>query len=399
MTKDIGIPTIHDVSYLNQPLLAMLKDANSFRGLHETVLRTRRRIRSEERVSLSFDENNGFPEYFKMWTQTVRILRELMVLQLIERQEIPNQPPDNMNKLEEVLNIRFQLTKLGSDLAVKIDKQSDDLGDALLDIIRKRHPAFERFVNMLQSNDMIRFPEMSVPRKEPGVQFMVSRFVESFSKEIVKIMDMNEYGNAKLTTEKVLSHLKTYLGENFINSKDLNRTQIAALVHKLNQGIKVLLLKKLDLDLGVPSLDVSINWSRQFQIGNFARGLQQKPGFVTYSTARVIFQNHMSVHRRTKEIVRDIVISDIPVFFQKLKTPGSPWASIYPLRAEVCFKNRINDGVFDDIIRDIYFQRLAVPYKISLESDLWATPPPSTRPLLLYEQQRRNIISVFAVKE
>ncbi len=202
-----------------------------------------------------------------------------------------------------------------------------------------------------------------------------------------------------MTIEEVLSHLIIYLGDKFIDAKDLNRTQIAALVHKLNQGIKVLLLKKLDLDLGVPSLEVAILWSRQLKIANFARGLQQKPGLVTYSTAKVIFQNHMSIYRRTKEMVRDIVISDIPVLFQKLKTLGSPWASMYPLRAEVCFKNRINDEVFDDIIRDIYFQKLAVPYKISLESDLWATPPPSTRPLLLYEQQRRNIISVFAVKE
>jgi len=97
-------------------------------------------------------------------------------------------------------------------------------------------------------------------------------------------------------------------------------------------------------------------------------------------------------------MVKDLVVEDIPVYFQKLKTPGSPWASIYPLRAELCFKSRINDEIFDEIIRDIFFQRISVPYKISLESDLWATPPPSIRPLLLYEHQRRNIISVYNVK-
>jgi len=396
--KEAGIPTVHDISYLNEPLLAIWKGNNSFKELHETVLRTKRRIRNEERVSPSFDENNGFPDYFQMWAQTAKILRELMVLQLVEHHDIPNQPPSDPNKLGEAFSVSFQPTTLGNDLAARIDARSADSDDILLDIMRKRHPAFARFVNVLQASDVIYFPEIGVPQKESEAQFTVSGFVESVSQTIVEMLDANECERTKLTTQEVSSHLTTYLGDDYVDSKNLDRKQVAALVKKINQGTKVLLLTKLALDLGVPSLEVLTNWSRQLRIANFARGLLQKPGLTVYSTSTVNFDNHTFVRRRTKEMVKDLVVEDIPVYFQKLKTPGSPWASIYPLRAELCFKSRINDEIFDEIIRDIFYQRISVPYKISLESDLWATPPPSIRPLLLYEHQRRNIISVYNVK-
>ena len=60
MIKATGVPTIFDISYLNQPLLAISKGTNSFKGLHETVLRTRRRIRNEERVNPSFDDATSY---------------------------------------------------------------------------------------------------------------------------------------------------------------------------------------------------------------------------------------------------------------------------------------------------------------------------------------------------
>jgi len=395
--KEAGIPTVHDISYLNEPLLAIWKGNNSFKELHETVLRTKRRIRNQERVSPSFDENNGFPDYFQMWAQTAKILRELMVLQLVEHHDIPNQPPSDPNKLGEAFSVSFQPTTLGNDLAARIDARSADSDDILLDIMRKRHPAFARFVNVLQASDVIYFPEIGVPQKESEAQFTVSGFVESVSQTIVEMLDANECERTKLTTQEVSSHLTTYLGDDYVDSKNLDRKQVAALVKKINQGTKVLLLTKLALDLGVPSLEVLTNWSRQLRIANFARGLLQKPGLTVYSTSTVNFDNHTFVRRRTKEMVKDLVVEDIPVYFQKLKTPGSPWASIYPLRADLCFKSRINDEIFDEIIRDIFFQRISVPYKISLESDLWTTPPPSVRPLLLYERQRRNIISIYDV--
>lgn len=396
--KEAGIPTIHDISYLKDPLLAIWKGDNSFKKLHETVLRTKRRIRNEERVSPSFDENEKFPDYFKMWAQTAKILRELMVLQLVEHSDTPSQPPSEQEKLVDAFSVNFQLSPLGSDLAARIDAKSADSDDILLDIMRKRHPAFARFISMLQASDVIYFPEIGVPQEESEAQFTVSGFVESVSQTIVEMLDANECERTKLTTQEVSSHLTTYLGDDYVDSKNLDRKQVAALVKKINQGTKVLLLTKLALNLGVPSLEVLINWSRQLRIANFARGLLQKPGLTVYSTSTVNFDNHTFVRRRTKEMVKDLVVEDIPVYFQKLKTPGSPWASIYPLRAELCFKSRINDEIFDEIIRDIFFQRISVPYKISLESDLWATPPPSIRPLLLYEHQRRNIISVYNVK-
>lgn len=393
--KEAGIPTIHDISYLNELLLAIWKGDNSFKKLHETVLGTRRRIRNEERVSPSFDENNGSPDYFRMWAQTAKILRELMVLQIVEHHNIPNQPPSDLKKLGEAFSVSFQPTTSGNDLAARIDTKSADSDDTLLDIMRKRHPAFARFISVLQASDVIYFPEIGVPQKEPEAQFMVSGFVESASRRITEMLDACECERTKLTTQEVSSHLTIYLGNDYVNSKNLDRKRIAALVKRINQGTKVLLLTKLALDLGVPSLEVLINWSRQLRIANFARGLLEKPGLTVYSTSTVNFDNHLFVRRRTKEMVQDLVITDIPVYFQKLKTPGSPWASIYPIRAELCFKNRINDKIFDEIIRGIFFQKVSVPYKISLESDLWATPPPSTRPLLLYESQRRNIISVY----
>ena len=62
--KQAGIPTIHDISYLKDPLLAMWKGDNSFKKLHETLLRTKGRIRNEERVSPSYDENEELSDYF-----------------------------------------------------------------------------------------------------------------------------------------------------------------------------------------------------------------------------------------------------------------------------------------------------------------------------------------------
>lgn len=398
INREAGIPTIHDISYLTEVLLAIQKGDNSFKKLHEIVLSTKRRIRNEERVSSSFVESNGYSDYFQMWNQTAKILKELIVLDVVEPHDIPNRPPDDPKKLAEAFNIIFQYTTLGHELAAKIDVKSADLNDVLFDLMRIRHPIFTKFVNILQSNDVFYFPEIGVPPEEAYSEFLVSGFMESVSQKISELLDSHGCEHTKVTPQELSNHLITYLADTYVNVNNLDRKQIATLVKKINQGIKVLLLAKLSLDIGVPSLEVIVNWSRQLCIANFARGLLEKPGLTVYSTSAVSFDNLLSVQRRSKDMVKDLVIRDLPIYFQKLKTPGSPWASIYPIRAELCFKNRINDEVFDEIIRDIYYQRISVPYKVSLEGDLWATPPPSTRPLLLYERQKRNIISVYNVR-
>lgn len=395
------IPTIHKIAYLVDILKTIANSRNSFDDITRTVAESRRTIELRDRVAPSLrdgysDSIERNPSY--MWNQSAKILRELMRLALVKERPLKYSffPGD---KAAEALARHevYELTEDGLDMARLAQTHYDTAIDKTLELMYRAHPKFRQFIETLQKNEVLFFPELTAEMIK-GVPIQPKQYVEHVCKlaaEEVQEKHGTEFG---MSDEDVASTLQSYVLARMRSTRSPSSSLASFVLKAVNRGIKSILLAKNGLKVDIPSFEVMTNWVKQLRICNFARGLPDLRGLTLYSTAYVSADGELIVKRRSKELVLDSVLDDIPRFFYQFKTKGSPWASIYPIRAAVCFKNRINDEVFDDIIRDMFYKRVTVDYKFALETDLWSVPDRSTKPLTLDGERRRNIISIYEWK-
>lgn len=395
------IPTIHSIMYLMDILKGMARGECSFEEIRRKVAMARLNIELRERVAPSIrqqylDEKSKEPSY--MWNQSVKNMRELMQLGLVNERPLKygftsGDKADN----EQARLEKYELTEDGRYLARLAESDYNRAVNHILDLMYKVHPRFRAFIEILQNNEVLLFPELTAKMVE-GVPIH-SREYLSFVCKVASELIQQRYGsNFYMSESETASNLEGYVIAKLRSTKSSRGTFASFAIKSVNRGIKNLILIYLGLKVDIPSFEVMTNWCKQFRICNFARGLPDMHGLTLYSTAYVKANGKLIIKRRSKESVLDSVVGDIPRFFYQFKTKGSPWASIYPIRAAVCFKNRIDDEVFDEIIGDIFDKRVSVNYKLALETDLWALPPRSTRPLILDGDKKRNIVSIYEWK-
>jgi hypothetical protein len=392
------IPTIHNIVYLIDILKAIANDRDSFEEIRRTVAESRRTIESKERVAHSMgekylDAKDSDPSY--MWNQSAKNLHELMQLGLVKERPLKYSfSSGDKVTAEPARRETYELTEDGWHIARLAESHYDMTIYNVLELMYKAHPKLRAFIDILQKNEVLFFPELTVETIE-GVPIQPKEYIE-YVCTLAAEQVQKRYGTEFDISEKdVASNLENYVLAR-MQSTRAPRGSLASFVLKaVNRGTKSLILAKKGLKVDIPSFEVMTNWVKQLRICNFARGLPDMRGLTLYLTAYIKTDGELVVKRRTKEQVLYSVLEDIPKFFYQFKTKGSPWASIYPIRAAVCFKNRIDDEVFDEIIRDIFYKRVSIDYKLALETDLWSAPFRSTKPLTLNGEKKRNIISVY----
>jgi len=393
------IPTIHNMVYLIDVLKAMGCGKCSFEEIRQTVVNSRRRIELRERAGFSLGERylgSKERELSYMWNQSAKNLRELMQLELVKERPLKySLPTGERASAETARRERYELTEEGLRLVRLAESNLDIALDKFLDLMYKLHLRLRAFITATQKNEVLLFPEMTMEmNKEVSIE------PKDYVKHICKAAGelLKDTIGSELNIQEKTSYLEGYVLAR-LRSSHIGKSKLAGVVIKsVNRGIKNLLLGELKLDIDIPTFEVLTNWCKQFRICNFARGLPDMPGLTLYSTANVETNETLVVKRRTKEIVLYSVIEDLPRFFRRFKTRGSPWASIYPIRAAVCFKNRIDDRVFDEIISDIVNNRVDIDYKLALDAATWAAPSRSTKPVLVNRRGKINIISIYEWK-
>jgi hypothetical protein len=393
------IPTIHSIFYLIDILKAMGRGECSFEEIQSSVKNSRKKIESSERGGFSLGKRNlsvKEKELSYMWNQSAKNLRELMQLELVKERPLKySVPSGERDVVETYRRERYELTEEGLRLARVAKSDLDIALDEILGLMYKLHPRFRAFVTAMQKNEVFLFPEITAEMvKRPSIG--TKEYVEYVCRTAGELLKNTR--SLESSVQEMVSYLEGYVMARLKSSRIGKGKLEDVVIKSMNRGIKNLLFKELRLDIDIPSFEVLTNWCKQFRICNFARGLPDMPGLTLYSTANVETNETIIITRRTKEMVLSSVIEDTPKFFFKFKTRGSPWTSIYPIRAAVCFKNRIDDEVFDDIISDIVNKGVDIDYKLAVDAAIWATPSRSTRPVLVNGRGKVSIISIYEWK-
>ena len=392
------IPTIHNIAYLVDILKTIANSQNSFEDIMRTVAESRRTIELRDRVAPPM--HNAFSDSIEMrpsymWNQSAKNLRELMQLGLVKRGPLKFSFPLRDKTTEPIARREaYELTEDGWETARLAQTHYEAAVDKILELMYRAHPKFRQFIEISQKSEVLFFPELTVDMIK-GIPVQTKQYVELVCKLAAEEVQEKRGTEVGMFDEDIASTLRSYVFARMRSTRSPSSSLPSFVLKAVNRGIKSILLAKNGLKVDIPSFEVMTNWAKQLRICNFARGLPDLRGLTLYSTAHVSADGELIVKRHTKELVLDSVLDDIPRFFYRFKTKGSPWASIYPIRAAICFKNRINDEVFDDIIRDMFYKRVTVDYKFALETDLWSVPDRSTKPLTLDGEKKRNIISIY----
>lgn len=393
------IPTIHSIVYLIDVLKTMGGGKCSFEEIRRTVVASRRRIELRERAGFSLGErylSGKERELSYMWNQSAKNLRELMQLELVKERPLKySLPVGESASVEMARRERYELTEEGLRLARAAESGLDITLDKILGLMYKLHPRLRAFITAMQKNEVLLFPEMTAEMVK-RVSIEPKEYVKSVCRMVGELLK-NTISSESNIQEKV-SYLEGYVLARLKSSRIGKGKLEGVVIKSTNRGIKNLLLGELELDIDIPSFEVLTNWCKQFRICNFARRLPDMLGLTLYSTANVETNETLIIKRLTKEMVLSSVIEEIPRFFYRFKKRGSPWMSIYPVRAAVCFRNRINDEVFDEIISDIVNKRVDVDYKLALDTAIWAAPSRSTKPVLVNGRGKVSIISIYEWK-
>lgn len=390
------IPTIHNITYLIDVLKAMGSGKCSFEAIRRTVADSRRRIELRERVGFSLSEKrlgDREKELSYMWNQSAKNMRELMLLGLVRGQPLKYTISTRERASIEVdQRQRYELTEEGLRLASLAESDPYETFDEILNLMYMLHPRLRAFIAVIQKNEVLFLPEIK-GEKTQEVAAEPNEYIKHTCRRAGELLK-GAVGSEFKIQEGVM-YLEGYVLARLRSSR-IGKGKLAGVVVKsVNRGIKNLVLGELKLVMDIPSFEVLTNWCKQFRICNFTRGLPDMPGLTLYSTASVEANGTLVIERRAKERVLSSIVEDIPTFFYKFKRKGSPFTSIYPIRAAICFKYRINDEVFDEIVSDIVSKRVDINFKLALETDIWAVPPRSTKPVVLNGGVKRNIISIY----
>lgn len=401
MLRDVKtIPTIHNINYLFDILEALHMSKCTFEEIRKVVKNSRRDIELD-RVAFSLSEkylSEKEKQASYMWNQSAKNLRELMILGLVKEKRLKYSITiTERENVELYKREKFELTEDGMSIAGLVENNFDKVVDTVLEKMYFTHRKLRDFIQVMKQNEFILFPEISTElvknaTKNPKEYI---NFISNIAGEIINtdVKVLNKH-----SVKDVISYLEGYISSR-LRSNRIVTGQVAGIALKsVNRGIKNVMFDELGMKIDIPSFEVMLNWCKQFRICNYARNIPNMNGLIVYMTASITSNEELDIKHRNKELVLNQVLEEIPRLFFKFKTTGSPWASVYPIRSAICFNNRIDDETFDEIITDIVNRDINVNYKLALETDVWASPPRSTRPLMINRKERKDIISIYDLK-
>ncbi len=166
LTEIKTIPTIDNIIYLVDILQSMASGRNSFREIRRKVAESRRNIELTGRVGHSLGERALSDRESKlsyMWNQSAKNLRKLMQLGLVKKQPLKySLHLGDRTGVNTAQREKYELTENGIYLAKLAELDLLEAMDKILELMYKVHSKFRDFINAVQKNGFLFFPELKV---------------------------------------------------------------------------------------------------------------------------------------------------------------------------------------------------------------------------------------------
>jgi len=322
---------------------------------------------------------------YSMWTNARDSLDELMRLGLVQKRSLPRR----RNLVDAHRQMRYRLTDEGRALNEYVGR-GRELADALFQRLYFAHPYLQQFLSVLAKQDIL-IPEFNL--KTMG-------YVEGESKNLLGqvaaevVAKISELGLVRPDANDLENRLREYFKAKVTEKKGhINALQ---LVDYVNSGVQSALLPYYGLSMDHLSFDHLIGWGEELFFCNSSRHVPRIRGRVIYATSDLLEEpdGRVSLVRHGRGEFEGKVVEAIDQQFNRLKGT-SPFVPIHTVRAAVCYQLKINDPLFDDVLRDIHLLRIQFSNHLSLDGGLPRDLPPGVKPLTI-DNRRYFIMSIFS---
>lgn len=321
---------------------------------------------------------------YSMWTNARDALGELMRLGLIEKRSLPRK----RNLVDAHRGIKYTLTDDGKAIAQQMGP-GPQLADTLFQRLYSTHPYLRQFLSVLTNQDVL-IPEFNL--KTMGyAEGETAKILSQVATEVVA-----RIAEAKLTCPDAgdfESRLRNHLKEKIATKgKEIS---VLHLVDYVNSGIQAVLLPHYGMTIDHLSFDHLVSWGEELFFCNSSRHVPHIRGRIIYLTSELPTgpNGQVSLKRHGRSQLEAKIIEVTEQQFNSLKG-SSPFAPIHAVRAAVCYQLKINDRLFDDVLRDIYLSRINFSKHLNLDGGLPRELPPGIKPLTI-NKRRCFIMSIF----
>lgn len=399
-SRSSGIPRLQDVHFLE--IAAQRVGADSTydqvrRALIEYMAAERERTQPSGNHAALRMARHDPQRYMNNATDA---LAELMRLGYVEQASLPT----TRNAVAAYASHTFALTDEGRDWVELLAAEHRLALDELLMRLWTVHPQLVGYLRLLR-NGLFVVPvanwgevhkgHVGAEGREPYVRFLAARAARAVTAGIT---------GWQATEEEIAQAIRAYLDERV--QSDLRRQRSDRYVRNRDfvsgceEGLVKFAFSAAGLGLDYISCEILRRWTKHLGVANFGYHVPSAPALRLWATAELDEDEHgalTAIRRKSLAEWGDRVIDALPDAFEltrKRHPSADSFVPIYQVRAAVCSKLGLNDGIFDQAIRDFLGGKRVpqAPFRMNTDSAEFGSTPPSETPLRVTDNSGRERI-------
>lgn len=387
-----GIPRLQELSFLEITAKAVSEGA-SFEEIRQRLIDHMIALRESNPASGNVATFRLAMENPARYVRNVSdALKELMRLGMVQRATLPS----SASAARSYRNTTFALTEGGMSWIATLDTDIRVAYDTLLQMLWKVHPQFAGYVRSLSqfglTIPLAQWGEIREPRnRNRYVDFLVERVtnavagnVTGWSAEEKEIRD----AIAKYTMAISTAASSRTRQDPFPRNQDFVRTCEESLVK--------FAFSRCGLALDYISHEILRRWTKELGIANFSYHVPGPPALRLWPTASLSLEGEtLQISRHGGPELRNRVLDLLAEAYERARRVDpqrSMFVPIYRVRADICWKLRISDAVFDRALTEFIKggAQTNLPFRINLDPAQYGSLPPTELPLRIPHAGRIN---------
>jgi len=394
---DSGIPRLQELTFLQKALEAVV-GGGTFEDVRTRLIdHMASRRQGDFELDAAEFRRLARSDLARYASNATEALAELMRLGMVERVSLPS----TRKALIAYRGRRFTATSKGVEwhdlLAASITTAYDDL----LKVLWRQHSQFAGYLLLLSRGALV-VPTANWSDVHPALTGVEGRgpYVVFLAKRVAQAVATATTGWSA-TQEEIEAAIREYLDAR-LKAAELrhasspyprNRDFVGA----CEEALVSFAFRRAGIPLDYISHEILRRWTKDLGVANFSYHVPDLPALRLWATADIAVVDGLpDIKRRVGPELIEMAIGEIPAAYDQARRMerDTSWVPIYRVRACLCARLRVGDGVFDEAFREFLAQarRGELPYSVNLEISEIGSIPPTERPFRLRDASGRETV-------
>lgn len=343
------------------------------------------RQRSEDPENPKWDRREA--EHSAYVYNAVDALKELMQLGILERTNLPSTP----NSVRAHRADNYCLTELGIEWAAALKTDRSTAYNQLVGWLLEHHRQFDLYLCAVGARPNSTEDQLTIPLlrwSESSEPRTIASFLKEFGAYAGNAASSSHLGwtlSAEVVAEAVESYVNRIMARAEASGRHLSNSVIE---HEAEKA----LVKTAFAAAGVPidyiTVELLRRWTRYLGLATFSYQAAQPRALRLWGTAVVTGAgDSATIERRVGGDVRDRALRELAEVFDRHRKaiPHAMYMPVWEARAQVCWRLRIDDSVFDRAVIEMLasVRGRELPWVPHLDQASLGPIPPSCLPLVI----------------